>query len=153
MSSSFVGLKNLGFWMRDGDLSLWLRLLALHVENPAQSVGSAATAIRDQWLLASGESFTGCIPHGLEKAVATAEGAAVVRKAVASLLAALEVAPDRLSAGALNLLGTPGVYLRDYETRWLIEVGHAFSNLLDGRADGLVAASSVPRQPFPLADA
>lgn len=75
MGTSFVGIgePRRGFWMSDGVLELWLRFLALHVEDPVES-GSLETRIRDQWLLASRGFFGGCVPVGLEEAVSTPRG-------------------------------------------------------------------------------
>lgn len=144
MGSSFVGIGNHGFWMRDGDLTVWLRLLALHVEDPA-APGTTATAIRDGWLLASRGFFVGCMPNGLEQAVSTDEGAALVRAAIASLMAALAAAPPQISKDVLNLLGIVGTFTRDYDTCWLMEVGQAFTDLIDGKiVTGDCASSFVP---------
>jgi hypothetical protein len=119
--------------MSDSVLELWLRFLALHVEDPVES-GSVATRIRDQWLLASRGSFQGCVPEGLAEAVATPEGDALVRAAIHSLLEALKSAPPQLSRGVLNLLGfASGEFTADVETRQLIEVGQAYLALLDGK--------------------
>ena len=127
-----MSIGETGFWMRDGVLELWLRLLALHVEDPTEP-GTLAGEIRDQWLLASRGFFNGCVPHGLEEAVATKEGEEIVRKAIASLLRALEAAPADLSKDVLNLMGFEGGrWEADFEPRRLIEVGHAFVDLLDG---------------------
>jgi hypothetical protein len=133
LGTTFVGIGDRGFWMYDSVLELWLRLLALHVEDPVGS-GSLATKIPDQWLLASRGFFSGCVPEGLEEAVSTPEGAALVRAAIHSLLEALKVAPTHLSKEALNLMGfTGGTFTADIETRRLVEVGHAYLDLLDGR--------------------
>jgi hypothetical protein len=119
--------------MSDSVLELWLRFLALHVEDPVDS-GSLATRIRDQWLLASRGYFSGCVPEGLEKAVSTLEGDKLVRKAIGSLLESLRSAPPHLSKGVLNLMGfTGGEYTVDIETWRLVEVGHAYLALLDGK--------------------
>src|SRR5262245_61826020 len=110
MGSTFVTLsrgayapgKQPGFWMRDGTLELWLRLLALHLPEPTDSGQHRATlAVRNQWLLASRGYFTGCVPHGMEDACATEEGRFVVRKAIDSLLAALKKAETPLDADTL----------------------------------------------------
>lgn len=133
MGTSFVSISERGFWVRDGLLELWLRLLALHIEDPAEP-GVLATTIRDQWLLASRGYFNGCVPDGLEEAVSTAEGAALVRAAVQSLLGALEAAPSRLGKDVFNLMGfSGGAFTGDVETRRLIEIGVAFLDLMDGR--------------------
>lgn len=137
MGTTFVhverGPNPRGFWMRDGVLELWLRFLALHIEDPA-TPGTLATTIRDNWLLASRGYFNGCVPIALDEAVETDEGRALVRNAIQSLLSALSKGPSHISAGTLNLMGfSGGPFLRDVETRRLIEVGDAFLALLDGR--------------------
>src|SRR5262245_42887534 len=119
--------------MSDSVLELWLRFLALHVEDPAES-GSLATRIRDQWLLASRGFFTGCVPDGLAEAVSTPEGDRLVRAAIGSLLAVLRSAPPHLSMDVLNLMGFDGgEFTADIETWRLVEVGEAFLALLDGK--------------------
>jgi hypothetical protein len=133
VGTTFVGIGDRGFWMRDSVLELWLRLLALHVEDSVEP-GSLATKIRDQWLLASRGFFTGCVPEGLEEAVSTPEGAALVRAAIHSLLEALKVAPSHLNKDVFNLMGfTGGTFIAGIETQRLIEVGHAYLDLLDGK--------------------
>src|SRR5580658_1339122 len=102
--------------MNDNILELWLRLLALHVEDPVES-GSLATRIRDQWLLASRGCWSGCVPEGLEQAVSTPDGEALVRAAIHSLLDDLKTAPSHLSKDVINLMGfTNGCFGADVET-------------------------------------
>src|SRR5580765_5067232 len=115
MGTTFVTLSRKtsgnepGFWMRDGMLDLWLRLLALHLPEPTDSGQHQATlAIRNQWLLASRGYFMGCVPHGMEEACATPEGRNVVRLAIDSLLSALQRASTPLDASTLDLLGIEG---------------------------------------------
>jgi len=132
MGTTFVDIGGHGFWMRDGILELWLRLLALHLEDPTLP-GTVATTIRDQWLLASRGYFNGCIPVGLADAVSTSEGNALVRNAIHSLLTALQTAPPYLDKGVLNIMGfNDGEFTDDFESRRLIAVGQAFLSLLDG---------------------
>jgi hypothetical protein len=133
VGTTFVGIGDRGFWMRDSLLELWLRFLALHIEDPVESRPLAAD-IRDQWLLASRGFFVGCVPEGLEEAVSTPEGEVLVRAAIHSLLAALEAAPPHLDKGVLNLMGfSGGEFIADVETWRLVEVGHAYLALLDGK--------------------
>lgn len=133
MGSSFVRVGEHGFWMRDGVLELWLRLLALHLEDPIVG-GPEAARIRDQWLKAASVGFVGCIPVMLHEAISTPEGDALVRKAIHSLMQRLERAPETLSKDVLNLLNFPhGKWERDFETWRLLEVGQAFLDLMDGR--------------------
>jgi len=132
--SSEASQSDRGFWMHDSMLELWLRLLALHLPEPTdQGEHSATRAVRDQWLLASRGYFMGCVPHGMEDTCLTSEGQAVVRFAIASLLGALQRSQVPLEPATLNLLGFEGEFSRPIERRWLLDVGHAFLDLLDGR--------------------
>src|SRR5262245_52931841 len=133
VGTTFVGIGDRGFWMRDSVLELWLRFLALHIEDPVES-GSLATRIRDQWLLASRGFFSGCVPEGLEESVSTTEGEALIRAAIHSLLRALQAGPTHLNKDVLNLMGfTGGEFTADVETWRLLEVGQAYLDLLDGK--------------------
>lgn len=135
MGTTFVGLgePRRGFWMTDSMLELWLRLLALHVEDPVEP-GLMAAKIRDQWLLASRGFFTGCVPDGLAEAVATPEGEALVRDAIQSLLVALRAVAGQLDKNVLNILGFAGGEFTADIPKWrLIEVGQAYLALLDGQ--------------------
>src|SRR5581483_7275723 len=111
MGTTFVTLSRevsgneTGFWMHDGILELWLRLLALHLPEPTDSGEYQATPkIRNQWLLASKGYFIGCVPHGMEDACSSQEGRTVVRMAIKSLLEALQCAGTLLDSETLNLL-------------------------------------------------
>ncbi len=122
-----------GFWMRDHMLGLWLRLFALHLPEPVPNGEFQATiTIRNHWLLASHIYFGGCTPHCMEEACETAEGRTVVRIAVDSLLAALQKSSAPLDQNTLHLLGIKdGLFTKSLERKWLIEIGHAFIDLLD----------------------
>jgi len=117
--------------MQDSVLVLWLRLLALHIPEPAAH-DEASRRIRNQWLLASRFDFTGCVPHDLADIVSTPGGRAFVLAAIDSLMRRLEVAPSLLDAGTLNLLGMEGDSLKDFETWRMIEFGNAFVALIAG---------------------
>jgi hypothetical protein len=133
-----------GFWMRDGMLELWLRLLALHLPEPTNSGEHQATLnIRNQWLLASRGYFGGCVPHGMENACATQAGRDVVRIAIDSLLAALERATTPLDSDTLDLLGVEGVRFAPIERKRLQEIGHAFLDLLDGQITCTASSTDV----------
>jgi hypothetical protein len=89
----------LGFLMRDPMPELWLRLLALQIEDPVShdpERGALIRRIRDQWLLASRGYFNGCVPHGFPEAVETDAGGDIVRRAVLAAASALERAPNAL---------------------------------------------------------
>lgn len=128
-----------GFWINDADLELLLRLLALHIPDPASTRMAAAEdaqialSIRDQWLLASRGWFLGCVPHGLEEAADTDAGRAVVRTALTALLAALTHMPDGMPRGMGTLLGIEGTYSEDIPTWRLWACAKALQELLDGQ--------------------
>jgi hypothetical protein len=151
MGTTFVTLsretsgKELGFWMRDGMLELWLRMLALHLPEPTDSGEHRATLeIRNRWLLASRGYFVGCVPHGMEDACGTAEGRAVVRMAIDSLLGELQQTKTSLDADTLNLLGIEGgQFTAPIERKWLQEIGHAFLDLLDGKISCVPSSTEV----------
>ena len=127
--------------MRDGILELWLRLLALHIpESPDNSC--VGYQIRNQWLLASGVHFGGCVPHGLEDAIATEEGRKIVRGAIESLMKRLKTAPPLLNGAILNLLGIEGTFTEEFGTWRLLEVGKAFLDLLDGKLECTVKSTA-----------
>jgi hypothetical protein len=132
MGTSFVSINDKGFWMRDSILELWLRLLALHVEESPEEE-FIGRKIRDNWLLASRGYFLGCVPVSLEDAVSTDEGRDIVIRAINSLIDRLENGPKTLDWGTLNLLGIEGgIFTSGIEARRLIEVGNAFLALIAG---------------------
>ncbi len=132
MGSTFVSVGDRGFWLRDSLLELWLRFASLHIEDPREPGGEAAT-IRDQWLLASRGCFNGCVPIAIGDDIATPEGRRLVHDAIISLQHSLKLGPPMISADALNLLGLQGTFEDDVETGRLIEVGQAFLDLVDGK--------------------
>jgi len=128
--------------MNDGILELWLRLLALHVEDPAEP-NTVNSQIRDQWLLASRGIFMGCVPDGLEDAVSAPEGRKVVLDAINSLQDTLTRAPQTLDKGVLNVMGfTNGAWTEDFEVSRLQEVGQAFLDLIEGKVHSDATDSS-----------
>ena len=152
MGNTFVNIADRGFWIYDSPLEVWLRLLALHIEDPLES-GTVASTVRDQWLLASRGYFTGCVPHGLDEAVSNEEGKKVVRAAITSLMKALNAAPTRLNPEVFNLMGMSGTFTGEINTQWIIEVGQAFLDLIDGKIpsgpadDALMPGSKRPLDP------
>lgn len=142
MATTFVGIHNQGFWMRDGLLELWLRLLALHIEEPTEE-DTLLRQIRDGWLLASRGYFTGCVPVDLEEHLATAEGQRIVLQAIESLLQALQQDPGELDKRTLNLMGLAGEFTQNLKSHVLVEIGEAFLKLLNGHDFGPASGSQM----------
>ena len=137
MGTTFVSLTDttsegeIGFWMRDSVLELWLRLLALHIPEPS-SDHDVSYRIRNQWLLASRGYFSGHVPHDLHSAMSTEIGRTIILAAIKSLMAELANVPRILDGKTLNLLGIEGTFREGFETYRLIDVGNAFLQLLAG---------------------
>jgi len=122
--------------MRDSILELWMRLVALHMEEPTKD-DSVIRRIRDQWLLGSRGYFNGCIPIDLNEDVSSDAGRKLITNAINSVLKQLAQAPDTLDKDVLNLLGIDsGSFTKNIETWRLVEVGEAFLALIDGKITG-----------------
>lgn len=133
-----------GFWMNDGILELWLRLLALHLPEPTDDGQYTATVeIRNQWLLASRGYFGGCVPHNLETACSTPEGRQVVKVAIDSVLGALLSSDSALDADTLNLLGFINVTYSSIERWRLRDVAYAFLDLIDGKINATAESTEI----------
>jgi hypothetical protein len=150
MGTSFVTITDgtsgdePGFWMRDEMLELWLRLLSLHLPEPTDDGEYSATPeIRNKWLLASRGYFNGCVPHEMEFACATPERMNVVRAAIKSLMAKLVESDSVLDAGTLNLFGNEGYQYFDIGRDRLRDIGHAFTDLLDGRIGDTARSTEI----------
>ena len=136
--------NEVGFWMRDPMLELWLRLLSLHLPDPdVTGHNRAAAEIRNRWLLASRGYFNGCVPHDMEYACATAEGCHVVRHAVNSLVNVLDHNDAPLDANTLNLLGIEGMQFVSIERERLRDIGRAFLDLLDGKITATASSTDI----------
>jgi len=140
MGTTFVEIEGNGFWMADGTLEVFLRLVALQIP-PDPDSDSLARRIRDQWLLASSGAFGGHVPHALEEFARHPGGREVVVAAIRGLGEVLAAAPHDLDAGFLQLLGV-GRDLLSVRRQQLLEVATAFLDLLDGRMFGGAADGS-----------
>lgn len=130
-SGSGAPSERTGFWANDSHLALILRLLALHIPEPAaDSDGELARTIREQWLLASGVSFPGCVPHGLEWIAESLDSRTIAKSAVASLMVALEGTP-RLPGSVFSFLGLGGPAASDIELCELVNILRQMASLLD----------------------
>jgi hypothetical protein len=133
-----------GFWMSDSMLQLWLRFLALHIDEPTPENQLAAT-IRNQWLLASRHGFGGCVPHDLDEATATPEGFELVNRAVESLSAALDFTSEPIAFQTLNLMGFDGPWSATVDVDDLRDIAAAFRDLLDFK----VESTASTKRPYP----
>ena len=150
MGTSFVTITDgaagnePGFWMRDEMLELWLRLLALHLPEPTNDGDHTATPeIRNKWLLASRGYFNGDVPHEMEFACATPERLSLVRMAIKSLMSNIEKTDSDLDGDTLNLLGNEGCKYSDLARDRLLDIGFAFTDLLDGRIDNTAHSTEI----------
>jgi hypothetical protein len=121
-----------GFWANDSLLELWLRLLALHIDEPS-SASDYRHRIRTQWLLASKYNFVGAVPHALEEFTATTEGFDIVRKAVNSLSRVIGQLDQPIQHQTLNLMGFESLWSKDFAVHELQEFAIKFDDLLESR--------------------
>jgi hypothetical protein len=138
VGTSFVTIDGEhGFWMRDNVLVLWLRLLALHVVEPARGYDSTESVkrIHDRLLSISTISWGGCVPNVLPDVIAAPGGADLVRDAIHSLMRTLRQGPPILETGAIQLLGfkEEPLFRANVNATKLLEVGQAFLDLMDGK--------------------
>jgi hypothetical protein len=117
------------------------------MDNDSEAVRRVAHRIRDQWLLASKGYFGGCVPSDMKYVASTPEGIAIVRAAIDSLRGALRKMPPTLDENVLNLLGFDPdglIWTAHVETRRLLEIADAFSELLDGKVDTAWSKARMP---------
>ncbi len=150
MGTTFVTIEDgsagdkRGFWMNDGMLELWLRLLSLHLPEPDDLGNNQGTPeIRNRWLLASRGYFGGHVPHEMELVHAKPEYQAIVRVAIVSLMDALNQSDAPLDADTLNLLGVEGGYGSAIDRARLRDIGYAFVDLLEGRIKATVRSTDI----------
>ncbi|WP_149344643.1 hypothetical protein [Neorhizobium sp. P12A] len=124
--------KMVGFWANDSLLELWLRLLALHIDEPS-SASDYGHKIRTQWLLASKHHFVGAVPHDLEEFTATTEGFDIVRKAVNSLSRMINQLDQPIQYQTLKLMGFDALWSKDIAVDELQEIALKFDDLLESR--------------------
>lgn len=125
-------------------LSLWLRLLALHLPEPNDLGEYGATPeTRNRWLLASAVYFGGCVPHEMEFAAASPERQIVVRKAIDSLMTVLDKSNIPLNADAIDLLGMKRRDFFEVDRAHLKDVGYAFLDLLNGHIESNARSTEI----------
>ena len=121
-----------GIWVNDSILQLLLRLLALHIPEPPPGAAlDDSRDVRDRWLLASGVSFPGCVPHDLEVIAMTRTGLSVARSALISLTSALDDMSPRLSGQLFSLLGMGEPIGKDLSTDDLKAIASDIVGLID----------------------
>lgn len=151
MGTTFVSLDgalnqpaDVGFWMRDEILELWLRLLALHLPEPTDDKEFATmSGIRSNWLLASRGYFTGAVPDRMGEICVTVNGRRLVLTAINSLMNSLDAVTTPLDGGTLNLLGNEQAKYESIERHRLKDVGQAFLDLIHGNFTGKVNSTEV----------
>ena len=121
-----------GIWVNDSILQFVLRLLALHIPEPAPGAeGDDSRDVRDRWLLASGVSFPGCVPHDLEVIAMAGTGLSVARSALISLTSALDDMSPRLPGQLFSLLGMGEPIGKDLSTDDLKAIASDIVGLID----------------------
>lgn len=137
MSSTFLTFDNqTGYWVNDGDLRLWIRLLALNFEYAVKGKeAEALNCLRNKWLLASHRSTlsAGNVPYEVPEYLRIDAVKAEVLKANEMLIQRLSTVGENIDGRVLNLLGLQGIYCGSFPTKMLNEFGAAFGHLLEGK--------------------
>ena len=148
MGSTFVEINANGFWVRDWNLELWLRLAALQILEPGSDRSDQerdiTLEIRNQWLLASMGFFNGCVPDGIDQFSKSDIGRRVMQEACAKLLKRLLRCGPTLSKDMIYLLGIEGEPFGDQPTWKMIEMSQAIDDLLNGLPFGDPGAVGIP---------
>jgi len=132
VGTTFVSVRDdRGFWIRDGLLELFLRFAALHVEDQVDPT-ALPNVVRNQWLLASRGFFTGCVPHDIDRFVATPGGREVILQAIQKLISALELIRAPLDHSVLNIMGMEGRWTEPIEKEQLLEICSSMLQLING---------------------
>ncbi len=159
MGSTFISINDNGFWVRDGIIELWLRLAALHIEEPGDNMSHEDTNIvydaRNKWLLASMGYFSGCVPDYIDEISRTKTGKELILKTCRKLMDNLRRSSPALNMDMINLLGSEGVQTHDLETWRMIEIGQAIYDLVNGMKFGGPGSVGIPMPgcgPTPIYD-
>ncbi len=149
MGTTFVSIdKTHGFWMEDGKLEVWLRLLALHIPEPSDhdsiEYRNESYEIRNQWLLASKGYFGGWVPHALEDFFLLPHGREIITLAMLSLRGEINHMTSPFTLEIMSLIG--GEHGGTTVTKeQLIDIDDGWNDLI---AEKIIAtASSTARMP------
>lgn len=133
MGSSFVDLKDVGFWTNDGDLEAWLHFLVREIDGVAAAPTWLAEA-REAWHIQATNAFVGCHWLGLDSYVTTAARRSELLRLAGTALERVRGYGEHIPSEELNGAGVGGP-----GTRWfapgppaqlITQLGAAFMSLL-----------------------
>jgi hypothetical protein len=133
MGSSFIKLKDRGFWSRDGNLEDWL-LAQIGVIDRLPSIDPWLRQLRDHWRVHATAGLNGCIEARLDEAIGTDEG----RRALLSSVA--EAARDAIEAGHTKVDASVRHFVLGLADSWL-------KLLRDEITDDETSPRRIPRRP------
>lgn len=129
MGRSYTEYRGRGFWSRDSQLELWLRLLAMNL--PGALVPGWQKDLQHEWFFWSSGQCNGFVSAQLDTLGDDPEKVQVVLKLVREMLLRLKACDEYLPPTFLNLLGISGRFEHEYPTRLIIDVGEQFKSLLE----------------------
>jgi hypothetical protein len=133
MTTSFVNIRDKGFWMQDSLLCLWMRLVALHIECGSNGADTL-TRLRNEWMLQSGIAVPGVVVTDLNSVADDNAAKQAISAAIHMVLSTLPAFDEAIGPKTLNLLGV-GRWNQSIETSRLVEIARAFLDLLQGRIE------------------
>jgi hypothetical protein len=133
MGSSFVDLKDVGFWTNDGVLEARLHFLVLEIDDVAAAPTWLAEA-REEWQFQATNAMNGCHGLGLDSYVTSATRRARLLRLVGAALEGVRGYGERIPAEELNDGGVGGPGSRwgapGPPTQLITQLGEAFMSLL-----------------------
>ncbi|MCI5078345.1 hypothetical protein [Oricola sp.] len=131
MGTSFVGIDEKGFWMRDGLLCMWLRLVAVQIRCGANG-DDPLTRLRNEWMYQSQIELNGLVSVDLETIAGNDVAEDELCDAIRRVMTCMRALGAEISVETQNLLGVHG-WSVPVKTSRFIEIGEAFLDLIHGR--------------------
>lgn len=137
MGSSYVKFQERGFWVRDGNLELWLHLMSSEVNLATEKQPEWLTELACEWRLAASVHFNGCVSACLDEFIRDLpDRRDVVVEVVRSTLERLSRI-QFISAQELNRVRLSGEtdWERDVPVGPVLKLGSFFELLLKGELE------------------
>jgi hypothetical protein len=131
MGRSYTEYRGHGFWSRDVQLELWLRLLALNL--PDALVPGWQKDLQHEWFFWSSGRCNGFVSAQLDTLSDDPEKVVTVLRTSRKTLDLISACGECIPSTFLNLLGASGRFEQAFSTRLIVDVGEQFIALLENK--------------------
>ena len=131
MGRSYTEFRGQGFWSRDVQLELWLRLLALNL--PDALVPGWQKDLQHEWFFWSSGRCNGFVSAQLDTLSDDPEKVVTVLRSARKTLDLIRACGECIPSSFLNLLGISGSFEQEFPTRLIIETGEQFMAILENK--------------------